>query len=142
MESPKGCKVGFAEDIFHWEAIMIGPQDSPYADGVFLLNIDFSVGYPFKPPMVNFKTKVYHPNIGQDGRICLEASWRPPISIFQLLLVIYARFSTPEPDDPLDIEIAHIYKTQRILFEEKARSWTKKYATASQKSAINWSHFL
>jgi ubiquitin-protein ligase len=58
MESPKGCKVGFAEDIFHWEAIMIGPQDSPYADGVFLLNIDFSVGYPFKPPIVNFKTKV------------------------------------------------------------------------------------
>ncbi|GMY31143.1 ubiquitin-conjugating enzyme E2 11-like isoform X1 [Fagus crenata] len=142
FDSPKGCKVGFAENLFHWEAIMIGPQDSPYADGVFLLNIHFSYRHPFQSPIVNFKTKVYHPNIGRDGRICLEASWRPSITIFQLLRVIYARFSTPEADDPLDIKIAHIYKTQRILFEEKARSWTKKYATASQKSAINWSQFL
>lgn len=58
METPKGCKVGFAENLSHWEAIMIGPQDSPYADGVFLLNIHFSNGHPFQSPIVNFKTKV------------------------------------------------------------------------------------
>lgn len=86
--------------------------------------------------------QVYHPNIGRDGRVCVEKSWRPSLTIFQLLLVIYARFSNPEPDDPIDCEIAQMYKTQRIQYDENARDWTKKYATASQESTIDWSRFL
>ncbi|KAK7857030.1 small ubiquitin-related modifier 1 [Quercus suber] len=82
--------------------------------------------------------QVYHPNIGRDGRVCVKKSWCSSLTIFQLLLVIYARFSNPEPDDPIDCEIAQIYKTQRIQYDENARDWTKKYATASQKSAIDW----
>lgn len=121
---------------------MIGPKDTPYADGVFLLKIYLSHYHPFQPPEVKFLTKVYHPNIGRDGRVCVETSWRPSLTIFQLLLVIYARFSNPEPDDPIDCEIAQMYKTQRIQYDENARDWTKKYATASRESAIDWSRFL
>ena len=64
------------------------------------------------------------------------------MTISRVLLVIYARFNDPDIDDSLDFEIARIYKTQRIQYEEKARVWTKKYATASQISAKNWSQFL
>lgn len=84
--------------------------------------------------------QVYHPNIGRDGSVCVEKC--SSLTIFQLLLVIYARFSNPEPDEPIDCEIALMYKTQRIQYNENARDWTKKYATASQKSAIDWSRFL
>ena len=84
--------------------------------------------------------QVYHPNIGRDGRVCVEKC--SSLTIFQLLLVIYARFSNPEPDEPIDCEIALMYKTQRIQYNENARDWTKKYATGSQKSAIDWSRFL
>ena len=82
--------------------------------------------------------QVYHPNIGQDGRVCVKEC----STIFQLLQVIYARFSNPEPDEPTDCEIAQMYKTQRIQYDKNAGDWTKKYATASQKSAIDWSRFL
>ncbi|GMY31146.1 ubiquitin-conjugating enzyme E2 11-like [Fagus crenata] len=141
-DPPKGFQVKFVESLFHWKAIMIGPKTSPYAGGVFLLNIHFSDQYPLKAPTVTFQTKVYHPNIDQHGKLCLEPLWSPAVTIFKILLIIYARFNDPDVDDPIDFKIARIYKTKRIRYEKKARVWTKKFATTRQKSATDWSLFL
>ena len=47
-----------AADIFRLKAILKGPSNSPYEDGVFSLNIKFPRDYPFAPPIVNFSTKI------------------------------------------------------------------------------------
>ena len=60
------------DNIFAWSATMIGPKDSPYEDGIFLLKINFPNNYPFKPPQITFDTKIFHPNISSSGSICLD----------------------------------------------------------------------
>ncbi|KAJ0594358.1 putative ubiquitin-conjugating enzyme E2, ubiquitin-conjugating enzyme/RWD [Helianthus annuus] len=145
-----------AEDMFHWQATIMGPPDSPYSGGVFLVTIHFPPDYPFKPPKVAvtfftyssysmrnniitshllfkvaFRTKVFHPNINSNGSICLDIlkeQWSPALTISKVLLSICSLLTDPNPDDPLVPEIAHMYKTDRNKYETTARSWTQKYA--------------
>ncbi|XP_073102870.1 ubiquitin-conjugating enzyme E2 28 isoform X1 [Elaeis guineensis] len=120
-----------AEDMFHWQATIMGPADSPFAGGVFLVTIHFPLDYPFKPPKVSFRTKVFHPNINSNGSICLDIlkeQWSPALTISKVLLSICSLLTDPNPDDPLVPEIAHMYKTDRAKYESTARSWTQKYA--------------
>ncbi|XP_042389731.1 ubiquitin-conjugating enzyme E2 10-like isoform X3 [Zingiber officinale] len=120
-----------AEEMFYWKATIMGPPDSPYAGGVFLVAIHFPPDYPFKPPKVAFRTKVFHPNINSNGTICLDIlkeQWIPGLTISKVLLSICSLLTDPNLDDPLIPEIAHMYKTDRNMYEATAISWTQKYA--------------
>ncbi|KAJ4975685.1 hypothetical protein NE237_000791 [Protea cynaroides] len=131
-DPPTSCSAGpVAEDMFHWQATIMGPADSPFAGGVFLVTIHFPPDYPFKPPKVAFRTKVFHPNINSNGSICLDIlkeQWSPALTISKVLLSICSLLTDPNPDDPLVPEIAHMYKTDRAKYETTARAWTQKYA--------------
>eukprot|EP00890_Picochlorum_soloecismus_P001459 jgi/Picsp_1/2313/NSC_05776-R1_ubiquitin-conjugating enzyme len=131
-DPPTSCSAGPAgDDLFHWQATIMGPGDSPYSGGVFFVTIHFPPDYPFKPPKVQFQTKVYHPNINSQGSICLDIlkeQWSPALTLSKVLLSICSLLTDPNPDDPLVPEIAHIYKTDRSRYEETAREWTRKYA--------------
>ncbi|MBA0636704.1 hypothetical protein Godav_021787, partial [Gossypium davidsonii] len=112
-------------------ATIIGPNDSPYAGGVFLVTIHFPPEYSFKPPKIAFRTKVFHPNINSNGNICLDIlkeQWSPALTISKVLLSICSLLTDPNPDDPLVPEIARMCKADKLKYESTARSWTHKYA--------------
>ncbi|XP_060109654.1 ubiquitin-conjugating enzyme E2 D2-like [Heteronotia binoei] len=84
-DPPAQCSAGpVGDDMFHWQATIMGPNDSPYQGGVFFLTIHFPTDYPFKPPKVAFTTRIYHPNINSNGSICLDilrSQWSPALTI-------------------------------------------------------------
>ena len=85
-DPPAGCSAGPGsdDDLHSWSAAVEGPGDSPYANGLFFLNITFPPEYPFKPPKVAFMTKIYHPNVNSNGTICLDIlkeQWSPALTI-------------------------------------------------------------
>lgn len=132
-DPPSSCSAGpNGDNMFQWQATIMGPNDSPYAGGVFFLTINFPTDYPFKPPKVAFTTKIYHPNINSNGSICLDIlkdQWSPALTISKVLLSICSLLTDPNPDDPLVPDIAHLYKNDRARYEATAAEWTKKYAT-------------
>nr|XP_012567518.2 ubiquitin-conjugating enzyme E2 11-like isoform X1 [Cicer arietinum] len=95
-DPPASCSAGpVKNDMYHWQATIIGPPDSPYAGGVFALNIHFPKDYPFNPPKITFRTKVYHPNINNNGSICLDIlkeSWSPALTISKVILRFHSSF--------------------------------------------------
>mmetsp|Transcript_14607 Transcript_14607/g.16724 ORF Transcript_14607/g.16724 Transcript_14607/m.16724 type:complete len:217 (+) Transcript_14607:235-885(+) len=131
-DPPANCSAGpVGDDMFHWQATIMGPDDSPYAGGVFFLDIHFPADYPFKPPKVHFTTRIYHCNINSNGGICLDIlkdQWSPALTISKVLLSICSLLTDPNPDDPLVPDIAQLLKTAKDRHDSTAREWTSKYA--------------
>ncbi|KAL0234417.1 hypothetical protein PCE1_001453 [Barthelona sp. PCE] len=118
-------------DLFHWQAMLLGPEDTPYSGGVFMLNIRFGNDYPFRPPTVQFETRIFHCNVNTSGTICisiLKDEWSPALTISKVLLSISSLLAKPNPDDPLEARVAVMMREDMDKFEKTAREWTAKYA--------------
>ena len=101
-------------------------------DGIFKAELYLPEDYPMTAPKVVFNTKIYHPNIDNLGRICLDIlkdKWSPALQIRSVLLSIQALLSSPNPDDPLNNEAAENWKTNEADALKRAKDYTTKYAT-------------
>ena len=131
-----GCTVGLINnndinDIFHWKFTLIGPSDSPYADGFFVLTADFPENYPDSKPEIRFVNKIYHLNVSPiNGHVSISTlnCWKPGTPMIKVISDIFILFYEQNPYSPYSLEMAEEYKKDRKEFNRKAQEWTKKYA--------------
>ncbi|KAJ5191763.1 uncharacterized protein N7498_010748 [Penicillium cinerascens] len=131
--------IGNQEDITHLRGSFPGPPDTPYQGGTYNIDIKIPTDYPFRPPVMKFETKVWHPNISsQTGAICLDTlgnAWSPVLTVKSSLLSLQSLLSTPEPKDPQDAEVANMMLQNPREFERVARQWAVIYAGAPSTGA-------
>ncbi|CAF4141367.1 unnamed protein product, partial [Adineta steineri] len=118
-------------NIFHWRATILGPSDTPFEGGIFILDIICSDEYPFKPPQCTMKTNMFHPNISSIGKIyirILEDDWRAVLTIENILLSISSILDNPAMDNPINHEAARYFRENRREYNSIVREYTLKYA--------------
>ncbi|XP_069133750.1 ubiquitin-conjugating enzyme E2 T-like [Argopecten irradians] len=123
------------EKIDELEAQIIGGEGTPYENGIFKIDIQIPERYPFEPPKVRFITPIYHPNIDNAGRICLDTlkmppkgAWKPCLNVSTVLTSLQLLMAEPNPEDPLMTEISNEFKYNKPLFLQHAKEWTKQHA--------------
>mmetsp|Transcript_51493 Transcript_51493/g.126420 ORF Transcript_51493/g.126420 Transcript_51493/m.126420 type:complete len:157 (-) Transcript_51493:91-561(-) len=121
------------DDLFNLVVTFKGPEETPYEKGTFQVSVKVPEKYPFKAPTFVFITKMYHPNIMRaDGAICTDIlgdGWSPQTKIHDVLKVIKTLLITPNPDNPLEGDIAAQFSSNRAAFEKTAREHVKKHAS-------------
>ncbi|KAF0991386.1 hypothetical protein HZS_3644, partial [Henneguya salminicola] len=118
-----------------------GPTGTPYEGGKFVVKINIPERYPFIPPVVQFETKIWHPNISSvTGTICLDIlkdEWAAAMSLRTVIVSIQALLCNPEPDDPQDAVVASQLLSFPKIFSGIAKQWTRIYANALFDSPEN-----
>ncbi|KIN01720.1 hypothetical protein OIDMADRAFT_161166 [Oidiodendron maius Zn] len=133
---PAGMIIGLVDEsnVHNWDITMDGPEGSPYVGGKFKLLLTLPVEYPFKPPTINFKTRIWHPNVTFDeqGSMCIGIlkgdTWKPSSRIMNVLIATQNLLIEPVPDDALETSSAELFKNNRPLYEKEAKKYTAQYA--------------
>lgn len=119
------------QNISKLKVIMLGPCDSDYDGGVFVLNVNFGSTYPYNAPKITFETKIYHPNISLNGEICIDIlkdKWSPVLTFYKVYLSIQSLLTDPNPDSPLNGDAGKLYKLDKKEYRKMCQKYIKDYA--------------
>jgi ubiquitin-protein ligase len=136
QDPPEGFTVSLppSASIHTWHVTLAPPAGSPYHPGRYGLVLTLPAEYPFKPPIVKFVTRIYHPNVSNDslGGICLGLLkpdvWKPSTKLRAVLEALRNLLVEPQPDDPIEDRIAEEYKNDRANWEKNVKSNVERYA--------------
>ncbi|ETS62102.1 hypothetical protein PaG_03662 [Moesziomyces aphidis] len=117
-----------------------GPDETPFAGGVWKIHVELPDQYPYKSPSIGFMNKIFHPNIDElSGSVCLDVinqTWSPMfdcINIFEVFLPQLLRY--PNPTDPLNGEAAALLMREPKTYEARVKDYVQRFATKEAANA-------
>ncbi|KAG7145908.1 Ubiquitin-conjugating enzyme E2 2 like protein [Verticillium longisporum] len=125
------------DNVMTWNAVIIGPADTPFEDGTFRLVMQFEEQYPNKPPAVKFISQMFHPNVYATGELCLDIlqnRWSPTYDVAAVLTSIQSLLNDPNTGSPANVEASNLYKDNR---KDRARRWTTCSEPSSNTLVVN-----
>merc|ERR1719337_789039 len=114
------------EDMFLWEVALFGPPDTLYQGGYFKAHIKFPADYPYNPPSLRFLSKVWHPNVYENGDLCISIlhppvddpqsgelpceRWNPTQNVRTILLSVVSLLNEPNTSSPANVDASVMYR--------------------------------
>lgn len=144
LNPPEGIIAGpiNEENFFEWEALIMGPEGTPFEDGIFTAKIVFPNDYPLSPPKMRFVSEMFHPNVYPDGRVCIsilhapgddpmgyETSaerWSPVQSVEKILLSVVSMLAEPNDESGANVDASKMWRDNREKFYGIAKNIVKK----------------
>jgi len=93
--------------------VSITPDSGYWKNATYKFSFTILDHYPHSPPKVHCETKIYHPNINLEGKVCLNIlreDWKPVLDINAVIYGLIFLFYEPNPGDPLNHEAADLLR--------------------------------
>jgi ubiquitin-protein ligase len=83
------------------------PTSNIYNQAAFQIEIKLPAEFPFKPPEVRFVTPIYHPNVDEQGKICVDLlntseRWKPTTPLVDVVKAVVDLIDNPKIDHALN----------------------------------------
>lgn len=122
-------KIANEDNLFEWEVVLFGPPRTLYEGGYFKAGMKFPPDYPYSPPSVKFLTKVWHPNVYENGDLCISIlhppiddpqsgelpceRWNPTQNVRTILLSVISLLNEPNTYSPANVDASVMYRKWR-----------------------------
>ncbi|XP_059419156.1 ubiquitin-conjugating enzyme E2 R2-like [Carassius carassius] len=148
-EPVEGFKITLVDeaDLYNWEVAIFGPPNTHYEGGYFKARIKFPIDYPYSPPTFRFLTKMWHPNIYENGDVCISIlhppvddpqsgelpseRWNPTQNVRTILLSVISLLNEPNTFSPANVDASVMYRKWR---ESKGKD--REYAEIIRKQVL------
>lgn len=145
-----GFSAGLIDDtnLFRWRINVAGPEGTFYEGGQFNLVMTFPENYPQSPPEARFTSKMWHPNVYPDGRVCISIlhppgddpngyelaseRWSPAQSVETIMVSLISMLSCPNNESAANVDAAKEWREDRTAFRKKVN------ATVRQSQEAMW----
>lgn len=124
---------------FELDFVIFPRENDLYKGGEFHFTVSFPMDYPFKIPRILFKTKIYHPNICDDGKLLtccgcskgMDVQWSPALTTIKVIEWIREELKVPNSvlnlcEEPFGPTARYLYYRDRESFNAKAKEYTDK----------------
>ena len=122
-DTTEGIEIIPTENIERFISRIKGPEQSPYENGIYDLEVKIPSDYPISPPNIKFITQMFHPNVYPDGKICVDIlrkdQWSPSLKISTALLSIRSLFTDPDPTSSANPKAGRLYVSDREKFNKE-----------------------
>ncbi|RMZ79676.1 hypothetical protein DV738_g3270, partial [Chaetothyriales sp. CBS 135597] len=141
---PDGITAGpvSEDDLLFWEALIQGPEGTPFEGGVFPAELRFPKDYPLNPPKMKFIGEIWHPNVYANGEVCISIlhppgddpnhyesaseRWSPIQSVEKILISVMSMLAEPNDESPANVEAAKMWRERRSEFEQRVRQGVRR----------------
>lgn len=141
------------DNILDWEVAIFGPPETIYQGAYFKALMRFSKDYPYSPPTFRFLSKIWHPNIYENGDCCISIlhapsddpqsgelpceRWNPTQNARTVLLSVISLLNEPNVSSPANVDASVSYRKWKAGKDNEYETIVKKQVALSKVEAQN-----